>query len=155
MAPTETDNFFVNDYETLELTTVDGTDDTVAGIRGVTIEAEYQTLEHLYTADSTKRPTSKQAQFNAPINIEFAFFDGTFAEEWLGGTSVEDTTDPTMFELTGDFRNDDGTKQIEITVTDITFENIPLFDGSMDEFVVWGIDGEGADITNFEVTEVV
>jgi hypothetical protein len=58
MPPAETDTWFVNDYETLELTPSGGTTDTVAGIRGVTIEAEYQTLEDLYTADSTKRVTS-------------------------------------------------------------------------------------------------
>jgi len=160
MPPAETDNYWLNDFNTLTLQTVSGTTDTVAGIRGVTLEAEFSTFEHLYTADSTKRVNTKQAQANVPISIEFAFFDGTFVEEWLGGdggtsTSLSDTSDPELFELTGNFRNDDGTKQIDVTVTDITFENIPLFDASMDEFVVWGLDGEGADISNFEVTEVV
>jgi len=160
MPPQETDNYFLNDYETLSLTPTGGSTDTVAGIRGVTLEAEYQTLEHLYTADSTKRVNSKQAQANVPVSVEFAFFDGEFVSEWLGGesgtaTSLSDTTDPAQFDLTGNFRNDDGTKQIDVEITEITFENIPLFDASMDEFVVWGLDGEGADISNFEVTDVV
>lgn len=159
MPPSETDNWWLNDFNTLELTTVGGTTDTVAGIRGVTIKAEFGTMEHLYTADSTKRVNAKQAQANVPISIEFAFFDGEFVNEWLGGaggtdTSLADTSDPQLFELTGNFRNDDGSQQIDVTVTDIEFENIPIFDASMDEFVVWGLDGNGADITNFDVTAV-
>jgi len=160
MPPAETDNYWLNDFNTLELTTVGGTTDTVAGIRGVTIEAEYQTLEHLYTADSTKRVNSKQAQANVPVSIEFAFFDGEFVKEWLGGegatgTSLTDTSDPELFELNGNFRNDDGTKQIDVTVTDITFENIPVFDGSMDEFIIWSSCRRSRSVTRLSTSSVL
>jgi hypothetical protein len=159
MPPTETDTWFVNDYEMLELTPAGNTTDVVAGIRGVTLEAEFQTLEEMYTADSTKRVTVKQAQAGVPVSVEFAFFDGSFVEQWLGGesgtaTSLSDTSDPALFELSGDFRNDDGSQKIDVEITDIYFENIPMFDGSMDEFATWGLDGSGADVTNFEYTTV-
>jgi len=160
MPPQETDNYWLNDYETLELTPSGGSTDTVAGINSVALEAEYGTLEELYTADSTKRANVKQAQAGVPVSVEHMFFDGSFVEEWLGGegstaTSLSDTSDPALFDLTGNFRNDDGTKQIDVEITDIYFENIPMFDASMDEFVAWGLEGRGADITNFEVTDVV
>ena len=152
--PDGTDSFWLNDFNTLTLETSGGSTDLVAGIRGVTLEAEYQTFERLYTADSTVAVTDKQAQFNVPVSIEYAFFDPTFAEEWLGGdgtssTSQTDTSDPQEYKLTGDFRNRDGSKKIEVTVTGITFENIPLFDASMDEYVVWGLEGNGKDVSNF------
>lgn len=152
--------YWINDYEMLELTTVDGNDDVVAGIQEVAIEAEYQTIEELYTADSTERVAVKQAQKTVPISIGYSFFDGDFVEEWLGGdgaksTEWEDTSDPQLFELEGDFRSKDGDRQIEVTVTDIYFESIPIFEGSMDEYVEWGLDGQGANITNFEESELV
>jgi len=151
--------YWLNDYDTLTLETQDqGPAATaVAGIKGITIEAEYQTLEHLYTADSVKKETSKQAQFMAPITIEYALFDGDFQEQWAGGagasaTSITDTSDPQEFKLTGNFRSESDGRQLDVVVEEITFSNIPVFDGSQDEYVVWGLEGEGGDITTLEET---
>jgi len=155
------ESYWTNDFETITLETQDQTNTAtaVAGIRGITIEAEFQTLEHLYTADSVKKDTSKQAQFIAPITIEYALFDGDFQEQWAGGagssgTSIADTSDPQEFKLTADFRSDSNTDQLEVTVENITFSNIPIFDGSQDEYMVWGLEGEGGDITNLSTTTV-
>jgi len=155
-----TDAYWANDFETLTLETSSGDTDYVAGIKNVTLEAEYGTLEDLYTADSTIRVDSKQAEFTVPVSIEYAFFDPVFVEEWLGGegstsTGGQDTSDPQEFTLTGDFRNRDGSKKIEATIEGIRFPSIPLFDGSENEFVVWGLEGEGSNISNFAGSSTV
>lgn len=151
--------FWFNDFEVLELSTVDGDEDFVAGIIGAEIEAEMQTLEELYTADTTEREAVKQAQKAVPLSFDYVKFDGDFAESWLGGagstaTEWTDTSDPALFELTGDFRSKDGDQQMEITVTGIYFPSFPFWTGSMDEYVERGLSGTGSNVTNYEVSDV-
>ena len=159
--PDSTDSYFSNDYETLTLQTSTGDTDYVAGIQGVTIEAEFGVLEDLYTADSVTRDASKQAEFTVPISIEYAFFDPVFVEEWLGGdgntstSGVNETSDPQQFQLNGVFRSRDNDKEIDVTVDGIRFPSIPIFDLSQDEYVVWGLEGEGSDISDFTAGQVV
>ena len=148
--PDSSDVYFVNDYETLTLTPSGDSTDVVAGVKNVSIELSWGTFERFFTADSVERAASKQAELAIPVSIEYAFFDGAFVEEWLTSGAVTDSSDPPEFDLTGDFRSRDGDKQIEVEVTGINFENIPIFDGSENEFVVWGLEGEGSQLTNFD-----
>lgn len=154
-----TDPYWFSDFATLELEKSGGTTDYAAGIKGATIEAEYQTLERLYTADSTQIEAQKQAEAHVPVELNYVKFDPEFAKEWLGGsgssaTSLTDTSDPQKYKLTGDFDNADGSTQINIEVTGITFPNIPLLDGSQDEFVEWSLSGSGENIPTFDTTQL-
>jgi hypothetical protein len=153
------DPYWFSDFATLSLQTSAGTTELAAGIKGATIEAEHQTLERLYTADSTKIESQKQAEFQVPIELNYVKFEPDFVKQWLGGsggdatvTSYTDTSDPQKYTLSGDFDNADGTTQVNITVEGITFPSIPVFDGEQDEFVEWGLSGAGEDITTFDTT---
>lgn len=147
--------YWLDDFATLDLETGGGDSTPVAGIQEVAIEAEYGTLERLYTADSTKVEAQKQAEVSVPVEIGYSKFDPAFVEEWLGGdgstaNSLSDTSDPQEYELTGEFVSEDGSQQLNITVTGITFESIPLLAASRGEFVQWDLSGTGTDITDFE-----
>jgi len=154
--PDDSDLYFTNDFETLSLTPTGGSTDVIAGIKNVTIEISYGTFERFFTADSTKRAASKQGELAIPVSIEYAFFDENLILEYTDGTgSIADTSDPPEFDLSGEFRSRDNDKKISVDVKEINFENLPIFDGSENEFVVWGLEGEGSDLTSFEGGTVV
>lgn len=149
--------YWLDDYTTLELSTSGGTTDYVAGVQGVTVEPEVS-MEHLYTADSIKKETSKQHEFIANVEINYSIWDPEFVREWLGGEgsasgSMSDTSDPQEFEFSATFDSTGGDETVEMTVTEITFESIPAFDASRGEFVEWGLTGDAGDITNFQITD--
>lgn len=153
-----TDSYWFSDFSVLSLTTSSGTTELAAGVKGATIEAEYQTFERLYTADSTQVEVEKQAEALIPVELDYVKFEPDFVTEWLGGagsssaTSLTDTSDPQTYTLSGDFDNASGSTQVNITVDNITFPSIPVFDGSQDEFVEWGLSGAGRTISNFDTT---
>jgi hypothetical protein len=154
-----TDPYWFSDFASLSLQTPSGSTELAAGIKGATIEAEYQTLERLYTADSTKIEAQKQAEALVPIELNYVKFEPDFVKQWLGGsggdatvTSLTDTSDPQKYVLNGDFDNADGSTQVNITVEGITFPSIPLIDADQDEFIEWGLSGAGEDVTTFDTT---
>jgi len=154
--PDDSDLYFTNDFQTLSLTPAGADTNVVGGLKEVTIEISYGTFERFFTADSIKRAASKQAELAIPVSVEFAFFDPAFIQEYTDGTgSVADTSDPPEFDFSGEFRSRDNDKKINVGVEKVNFDTIPVFDGSENEFAQWGIDGEGADLTNFEGGTVV
>lgn len=155
------ETFRLLDYSTLDLTETDGsTSLAIAAITEVSITPSVS-IEHLFTADSIKAVDRMQHSFQGDITIGHARFDGDIAKQWLDGsggntaTSLTDTSDPQTFEVQGTFVSADGANQIDATATDITFESMPLFDGSMDGWYQRNLEGTFEDLTNFDVTAVV
>ena len=152
------DAYWLDDYTTLELATAGGgSTDYVAGIQGITVTPNVS-MEHLYTADSIKKETSKQQEFMADVEINFSIWDPEFVREWLGGdgsaaSSMTDTSDPQEFEFTASLDSVSGDETVDMTVTQITFESIPVFDADRGEFAEWGLTGEAGDITDFTITD--
>ena len=151
--------YILDDYATLDLVEEDSDSATpVAGIQDVTIEAS-QSIETLYTADSAKVSDKFGHEHVVNVEIGYSFFDGEVVAQYLGGdggttaTSWEDSSDLQHYELTGTFEARDGSQQIEVTITGITFESMPIMDAARGEYAQWDLSGEGIDITNFEVVE--
>lgn len=155
------ETFRLLDKTTLDLTETDSdTSLAIAAITEVSITPSVS-IEHLYTADSIKAVDRMQHSFQGDITIGHARFDGDIAKQWLAGsggstaTSITDTSDPQTFEVAGTFESADGANQIDVTVTDITFESMPVFDGSMDDWYTRNLEGTFEDITNYDVAAVV
>jgi len=144
-------------YTTLDMTTDGGTETPVAGIHNVEVVASVD-ITKFDTADSIFTEDKMQSGFNVDVSIEYGLFDGDIVKEWLAGdggtsaTSMTDTSRPQQFSLTGTFEDRGGSNQIELTVEEITFEDMPLFSGGEDEYAAWNLEGDGAKLTNFDVT---
>jgi len=144
---------------TLTATTQGGDATTVAGLRNVEISAGVD-MTRFSTADSIFDEDKMQSNFSVDVSIEYAKFDGEIVGEWLGGdgttaTSMTDTSRPQLFKIEGVFESRGGGKQIDVTVEEIDFEEMPVFSGGEDEYAAWNLEGNGAKLTNFDVTDVV
>jgi len=144
---------------TLTVQNDSGTQTPVAGLRNVEIEAGVN-MTRFTSADSIFQEDKMQSNFNVDVSIEYAKFDGAIVEEWLGGagntaTQMEDTSRPQLFTIEGVFEDRGAANQIDVTVEEIDFENMPIFSGGEDEYAAWNLEGNGAKLTNFEVTAVV
>lgn len=154
-----TSAYWFDDFTTLDLKIQDGTDIPAAGIQGVTIVPSTN-IEHLFTADSIKADTRKQDEFTVDVQIDYSLWDITVLQEWMSGDSSpgtppisqSDTSDPATFKIDGVFNNADASAALNATVEDITFEEMPVVDGSRGEFVEWGLEGTGEDLTGVEST---
>jgi len=115
--------------------------------------------DNLFTADSTTRESGKQREFSVDVEIEYAKFDAEVVKEWLGGDGVGatawgDNSDPQQFELTFEVDGTDAAngETLEVTVGEIEFSEMPIFDGSHDDFAMWDLSGTGYALSNFDVT---
>jgi hypothetical protein len=127
----------------------------IAGLQEVEIIPSVS-IERLYTGDSIKIQEQKQHEFSVDVSIGFSKWDVTFAEQWLGGgggtsaNSLTDTSDPQRFSLnTFDPVSVGGGTTINIEVSGITFEEMPLFAASRGEYVQWDLSGTGTDIPDY------
>jgi hypothetical protein len=153
------DIFWLDDYTTLDLSTPgDGTATPVAGIQNVEIVPNVS-MERLYTADSIKIEAQKQHEAAVNVTIGYSKWDSTVAEQWLGGggdtsaNSLTDTSDPQKYELSGTFESQNGDRTMDVTVTGITFEEMPLMAASRGEYVQWDLEGTGEDISDLTITD--
>lgn len=152
------DEYWLDDFTTLDLETGEAspTSTPVAGIQNVTIVPSVS-IEQLYTADSIKIESQKQHEFQVQVAIGFSTWDVALAEQWVGGgggttaNSMTDTSDPQKFSLDGDFVSEGGGETLSITVSGITFEEMPLLDAARGEFVQWDLEGVGEDLTDVSV----
>lgn len=155
------DAYVLDDYTTLDLTTNDQTSTAtpVAGIQGVTIVPAVS-IEQLYTADSIK--IEEQKQFEAAVNVEVEYSlwdeDASVVQQWLGGagssaTSLTDSSDPQKFDISGTFDSVGGDRTLDVTVTGITFPEMPIIDTERGEFVSRNLSGTGEDITDLSMTD--
>jgi hypothetical protein len=148
--------YTLDDYGTLTIETSGGTATPIGGVTEVEAMANVS-IEELHTADSIKVADKLQHEFNVDVSIGFMFWDGTFAEQWLGGdgstgTSMADTTTPQKYTLNGTFQSRDSSQEIDMAIEGITFESIPLMTGSNGEYTSWDLDGSGEDVTTYSVS---
>ena len=127
----------------------------VAGLQEIEIIPS-TSIEQLYTGDTIKIEEQKQHEFSVDVTIGFSKWDPIFAEQWLGGgggteaNSMTDTSDPQKFAInTFDPVSVGGGTTINIEVSGITFEEMPLFAGSRGEYIQWDLSGTGEDINDY------
>jgi len=148
--------YHLNDYTSLTLDTDDtDTATNVAGIRGVTVNFGV-TIDELFTADDTTVDELKQRELKVPVEIEYAKFDPTIVKEWLGGagtsaTAWADNSDPQEFAFEVVLPSE-GTDELTVEVGRLVFEEMPVFDGSHDDFAEWGLSGTAYEIRNVDET---
>lgn len=160
MSLSKSELFHSQDYEVLTVENEAGTETVVAGLEGLTVTPT-QSVDQHYTADSVK--ISDQVQYEHAVNVEIetAYWDGDFAQEWLGGSgssgaSWSDTSQPELFQIaTYTHGSRDGSMEINLEVENITFEEIPLVEWSQGEYLSFGLSGTGEDIPNYDVSAPV
>ena len=144
------------DDASLDVETEEGNPVAIAGLQGVQITPQVS-IERLYTADSIKIEAQKQQEFQVDVSIDYQLYDETAVQEWLGGpgasgTSMADDSDPQMFEVSGTFESVGGDVELDVTVSNVTFEEFPVVQASRGEFVENTLNGTGEDITVEEVS---
>jgi len=147
------DAYWLDDVSdgTFTVETSSGTTDYVAGVQSVAISGEVN-IERLFTADSITVEEQKQHEMTIDIEVGASLWDFEFVREWLGGEgaasdSITDTSDPQTFTLNVSQDSVDGDRTVDITVTGITFESMPVLDASRGEYVEWNPSGTGESIT--------
>jgi len=155
------DAYVLDDYTTLSVETSGSTAVPIAGIEGITIIPSVS-MERLYTADSTEIEEQQQFEFSVEVGIQYALWDqdATFVQQWLGGSgssssSYTDTTDPQKFTLDGVFESVNGDRTLTTQVTGITFEEMPVIDTEMGEFVSRDLSGVGESMADVSMTDNV
>jgi hypothetical protein len=156
MSLSKSELFHSQDYKTLTVENEAATETVVAGLEGLTITPT-TTTDQKYTADSSKIEDQISYEHAVNVEIETAYWDGDFAQEWLGGSgssssSWTDGSDPELFQIST-YTHDSRDDSIEITaeVDNITFEEIPLVEWSQGEYLSWNLSGTGEDIPNYTV----
>jgi len=135
----------------------DDSDIVLAGLKGITITPSFE-INKYYTADSTFRNTAKQYEHDVSVEIEYAFFSLDVAGQWLGGqgtttaTASTDTSDPMRFDIEVITQSADGTWERTAAVSNVIFPEMPIVDGSQDEFEEFGLSGSGDEVTNLADT---
>lgn len=143
---------YYGDSMTLTATDPQSGDVPVAGLQSVSVMLSADHVE-LFTADSIKREAVKKRELSIPIEVEYAKFDKTFAEWWMGvtsaGSSISDTSDVALFSIDGTITSSDGSTTLEITVDDVYFEEMPIWESTEGEFISQSLSGTGSDVSNF------
>lgn len=131
----------------------DGTTLNVGGLMEVEIVPRFETMEYLDTADSVKFDNEKQASFRVDVNVGVMKWDVATIQHWLGGsgstsTSPVDTSDPALFNITGEVTPADGTAtNLKAVVTRCSTDEMPVFSASKDEYIQRDVSFTGQDIT--------
>lgn len=151
--------FWLDDFTTLDLQTEDQTQTStpIAGIQNVELVPNV-TIDQLRTADKIKIEEQKQHEALVNVNIGYSKWSNEVLEQWLGGagssaTSWTDTSDPQKYEIDANFVSVGGDYELDVTVTGITFEEMPMIAASRGEFVQWDLEGTGEDISNYTFTD--
>jgi hypothetical protein len=147
------------DDATLTLETDESTPTSIpiAGLQEVEVIPS-MSIDRLYTGDSVKIDTQKQHEFSVDVSIGFSKWVVDIAKQWLGGqgssaSSLTDTSDPQKFQLnTFDPVSVGGGTTINMKITGITFEEMPLFAASRGEYVQWDLSGVGEDVSDYSTT---
>jgi len=149
-------NAYWFDEGTITVEKADGTSVDVAGFQGLTVEAAYENLQQLYTADSVFIESQKQSNHLVNVTIDFSKWDSDAAEHWLGGgasgaspaNASTDTSDPAKFTVRAVSTSADGSVQRTVEVEGVTFDSFPMIDGTQGEYEQYNLTGIGEKITN-------
>ncbi len=149
-------NAYWFDEGTITVEQDDGTATAVAGFQGLTVEAAYENLQQLYTADSVFIESQKQSNHLVNVTIDFSKWDSDAAEVWLGGgasgatpaSESTDTSDPAKFTVRAVSTAADGSVQRTVEVEGVTFDSFPLIDGTQGEYEQYNLTGIGEKISN-------
>lgn len=134
--------------DTMQLTTFEQSDATslpIGLLQNVEILAGYNVFEYLYSADSVEFETEKQGEFAVTVNVGVMKMDVATLQHWLGGSGASstgniDTSDPALFNITGEISPTDGTgTNLAVTVERCSTDEMPLFSASRSEYVQWDI----------------
>lgn len=144
-------NVYYGNDMVLSITTESGTTITVGVLKDVEIVAAAE-HDHLYGGDSTKRQEVKRREFGVNVNVGFAKMDMTMIQEWLGGsgqssTGFVDTSDPALFEVTGEVTPAGGGTNKKAVVKEVDFPEMPVMSVSEGEYETTELEGTGTDIT--------
>lgn len=144
-------NVYYGNDMSLTITTEAGTSITVGVLKDVEIIAAAE-HDRLYGADSTKRQEVKRREFGVQVTAGHAKMDMTLIQQWLGGsgsssTGFVDSTDPTLFEVTGQVTPAGGGTDKKAVVEEVDFPEMPVLSVTEGEFETTELEGEGAAIT--------
>lgn len=142
--------YYGNDM-TLTVKTESGTSITVGVLKNVEIVDAVE-QDDLYGANSIKRQATKQREFKVNVSVGYAKYDVALIQQWQGGsgassTGVVDTSDPALFEITGEVTPTDGGTNLKGVVEEVRFPEMPVFSASEGEYVEWSGEGVGKDVT--------
>jgi len=156
------DAWVLDDFTTLNLQTDGGTDTPIAGIQELTIIPTVS-MEQLYTGDSIKIEEQFQHEFEVNVEVGYSLWDPIVARQWLGGSggteagSMTDTTQPQKYTLEGTFDSVGGDRTLgdtdPVSVSGITFPEMPIKDVSRGEYEQYDLSGTGEDISNVDVVD--
>lgn len=113
----------------------------------------FDIMEYLQTADSVKFDNEKQGDFSVEVNVGIMKWDVATIQHWLGGsgtssTSIVDTSNPALFNITGEISPADGTgTNIQAQVTRCSTDEMPVFSASKGEYIQRDVSFTGQDIT--------
>jgi hypothetical protein len=141
---------------TLSAETTDTNSVPVAGLQSVSISASGEHTS-LFTADSVLREDVRRGQMEVSIEFEYAKWDATFVQSWMGAgqdnTTIEDSSEVPLFNITGTIENGQG-DTLDVEVTDVYFEELDVFEASMGEFISKNQSGTGKNMTLTETENV-
>lgn len=144
------DRYF-GDSMQLSIQTESGTSITVGSLQNVGVVAESNEVIY-YSADQTTIEDRKHTEKRLVVSATIGSWDTALLQQWLGGsgassTGLVDTADPAEFEITGEVTPSGGGTNLKAVVSSVTFENMPMFEASRNEFLGKELDGTGSAIT--------
>jgi len=136
--------------------TINGTTYPVAGVTEANLSITSDITE-LETGDSVFRQEHYHSSVRFPVSVTARKFDHDIISDILGTPSsgaFEDRSDLPPFELEGTFDSAErgSSKSITAKVVDIPVpEELPIIQASMDEYVEWTIESDGATLQTFTI----
>ena len=139
--------------ETATLTVEEGDDEIPVGaLQNVSISASAEHVE-LWSMDTILREGVKRREASIDVEFEVAAFDEEFAQRWMGGgtgasTSIEDTSDVTLFTVSSTIEaDDDEGNDLTVEVEDVYIDEMPIYDAQMGEWIMQNVTGNGKQIS--------
>ena len=117
----------------------------------ITVQADHT---ELYGADTILREDVKKSNLSVTVNAGVASIDyDAFHQQWLSGSDTStdasqtptDTNDVALFDITGTITDTSGTTK-QAQVTDVYFEELPVYSAEQGEYIEWDLSGTGKTI---------
>lgn len=136
---------------TISITTEAGTSITIGIFHECEIVGQVE-VDEQYGADSIERQNVKQREHKVQVRGTIGGWDTALLQQWLGGsgassTGMVDTSDPALFEVTGQVTPAGGSTDLKAVVEEVYFPEMPIFSLSEDAWAEKEIEGTGARAT--------